>query len=302
MSASDSPEFDPLTQCRLRYAHVLARIALRNAVRLILSPRSLEARPLRFPNRTPDLWAGWLGHATVLLNLFGSRVLTDPLLTEWLGPLRRLVKLPLRPQALPPLDVITITHAHCDHLNRASLRRLPRRATLVVPSGCGDLVADLGFPLVELGWGEEATFGELTIQAFRPRHWGRRPPLGGERGYNAYLLTRRGWSVLVGGDSAYTGAYKEACRGSRVALALLPIGCYKPKLFELAHLTPEQALRTFREVGADYLLPVHWGTLIISLEPPAEPPRRLMAEASRLGLADRVRLVWPGGDFAYPGT
>ncbi len=302
MSASRALSFDPFSQERLRYLGFLARVAWRNLVRYALAPRPLEARRLRFPNRTPDIWAGWLGHATVLLNLFGSRVLTDPLLGGGLGPVRRLVRLPLSPAELPELDAVLITHAHCDHLNRSSLKRLPRRATLIVPEGCADLVGDLGFRVVELGWGQTATLGELELSAFRPRHWGRRPPFGGRRGYNAYLLTRRGWSVLVAGDSAYTDAYQRACRGKRVALALLPIGCYEPNPFRRAHLTPEDALRIFREVGADYMLPVHWGTLLISLEPPAEPARRLMAEAGRLGLAGRVNLVWPGGDFTYPGS
>jgi L-ascorbate metabolism protein UlaG (beta-lactamase superfamily) len=301
MSASE-PAADPFAQGRLRYARFLARIAARNLARLILSPRPAEPLALRFPNRTPDIWAGWLGHATVLLNLFGSRILTDPLLAPGLGLVRRLVRLPMPPEALPPLDAILITHAHCDHLNRWSLKRLPRRGRLIIPRGCADLVADLGYNLLELGWGEEVSLGELRVRAFRPRHWGRRPPLGGERGYNAYLLSCRGSSVLVGGDSAYTDAYERACLGHHIALALLPIGCYKPDAFRRAHLTPEDALRIFREVGADYLLPIHWGTLLISLEPPAEPARRLMAEASRLGLAGRVNLVWPGGDFTYPGT
>jgi len=302
MSASELPESDPIVHEPRRYARTVARVFWRNIVRLMRHPHPSEAWPLSFPNRTPDLWAGWLGHSTVLLNLFGSRVLTDPLLGGRVGIIPRLVRLPLPVEKLPALDAVVITHAHLDHLDVGSLKRLPRQATLVVPSGCADLVSGLGFPLIELGWGQEAQIGEMGVRAFRPRHWGRRPPFGGERGYNAYLLTRRGWSVLVAGDSAYTDAYRRECQGRHVGLALLPIGCYSPRFFRRAHLTPEDALRIFCETGADYMLPIHWGTLLISLEPPAEPARRLMAEAQRRGLADRVSLVWPGGAFTYPGS
>lgn len=301
MSNPEAQATDPLAQGRLRYALVVARLFWRNLLRLALSPAPAVPWPMRFPNRTPDVWAGWLGHATVLLNLFGSRVLTDPILTNRVGIVPRLVGLPMSPEKLPSLEAVVITHAHLDHLDPRSLRLLPP-TTLVIPQGCADLVAGLGHRVVEIGWGEETTVGELSVSAFRPRHWGRRPPRGGERGYNAYLLTRRGWSVLVAGDSAYTEAFGLACQGKHVALALLPIGCYEPKLFRQAHLTPEQALRVFRETGADYMLPYHWGTFLISLEPPSEPPRRLLAEAARLHLGHRVSLVWPGGSFTYPGS
>lgn len=300
MPAPDPRRSDPFIQGGLRYADVLGRIIWRNLKRLGRPPA--PALPLRFPNRTPGIWAGWLGHATVLLHLYGSRVLTDPLLTGGLALARRLVALPLRVEELPELEAVVITHAHYDHLNRASLKLLPRRATLVVPQGCADLVSDLGFRTLELGWGEEADIDGLMVRAFRPRHWGRRPPFGGERGYNAYLLTRQGRSILVAGDTAYTGAFAQECQGADIALALLPIGCYRPDFFQRAHLSPEQALRLFAEVGADYMLPIHWGTLLISLEPPEEPARRLLAEAARTGLTERVRLVPPGGEFAYPGT
>ncbi|MFH0809464.1 MAG: MBL fold metallo-hydrolase [Pseudomonadota bacterium] len=302
MSAADPPATDVISPDRLRYAGVFGRVVWRNLMRYALSPCPLEARPLRIPNRTPNLWAGWLGHATVLLHFFGRLLLTDPVLTNHLALSRRLVRLPLQPERIPPLDAVLITHAHCDHLHRASLRLLPRGQRIIVPHGCADLVADLGSSPTELGWGQEMNIGEVRIRAFRPRHWGRRPPLGGERGYNSYLLTCRGHSVLVAGDSAYTEAFQQACHGSHVSLALLSIGCYQPAFFRRAHLTPEDALRVFREIEADYMLPIHWGTFIISLEPPAQPARRLLAEATRLGLTERVRLVWPGGDFTYPGT
>lgn len=299
MPAPDPRRSDPFAH-GLGYFGVLARILWRNLRRAGRAPAA--ATPLRFPNRTPGIWAGWLGHATVLLHLFGSKVLTDPLLVGGLGIVRRLVALPLRPEELPPLDAVLITHAHYDHLSLASLRLLPRRATLVVPQGCRELVDGLGFPTVELGWDEEADIGGLRVHAFRPRHWGRRPPFGGERGFNSYVLTRKHRSVLVAGDTAYTGEFARVCQRYSLALALLPIGCYRPDFFRQAHLSPEEALRLFGEIGADYLLPIHWGTLLISLEHPEEPARRLAAEAARLGLEGRVRLVAPGGEFAYPGT
>jgi L-ascorbate metabolism protein UlaG (beta-lactamase superfamily) len=302
MSGPDEPESNPLANAHLQYGSIVARVFWRNLARLAAMSRAATPRRLHFPNRTPDIWAGWLGHSTVLLNLFGTRVLTDPVLTPTLGIIPRLVERPMLPEDLPALDIVLITHAHLDHLDRRSLKMLPRKATLVVPPGCTDLVEDLGFRTVEIGWDDEATVAGVSIRAFKPRHWGRRPPLGGERGYNAYLLTREGWSVLAGGDSAYTDAYARACRGSRVALALLSVGCYRPDLFRKAHMTPEEALQVFREVGADYMLPIHWGTFMISLEPPDEPAARLSAEANRLGLAERVKLVSPGGDFTYPGS
>src|SRR4051812_25754724 len=137
--------------------------------------------------RDDQLTLSWLGHATVLINFFGVWILTDPALRARVGvrvgPLtfgpKRYVAPALRTSELPPLDVVLLTHAHMDHLDLATLRRLPRAATVVTAAATADLLQPLRFrDVLEIGWGEgrrlETRQGALSIDAFRVQHWGAR--------------------------------------------------------------------------------------------------------------------------------
>jgi L-ascorbate metabolism protein UlaG (beta-lactamase superfamily) len=230
------------------------------------------------------LTVAWLGHATVLLNFYGSWVLTDPALERRIGLGRGLAKLgpkrliapALHPSELPPLDLVLLSHAHMDHTDLGTLRRLPAETPVVVQTGNRDLVRRFN-RVDELAWGEETEIHGVRIESTESRHWGARMITDTQRGYGGYLLQKQGHTVLFAGDTAYTDALTPLGRRGRIDLAILPIGAYDPWIAN--HASPEQAWAMFKALGAEYVLPVHHSTFRLSREPVDEPSRRFLAAA-----------------------
>jgi len=305
----------------------LARIALlaRYAVpvlllgaAIILAPAFLrsatpeEGSARRQPRLQPAQWPATtvtianLGHATLLMNYFGVRVISDPTFFPrvglsfaslfTIGP-HRLTPAPLKPEELPALDLILITHAHMDHLDVPSLEALPKTAVVIACTGCGALIRPLGFNDVrELGWGDKTEVDGLTVTAMGARHWGKRwPPYGRDYGYNSYVLEKNGVRMLLACDSAWTGLF-AALHNDPPEVAAFSIGAYDPWIWN--HADPEQVWAMFKETGARYLIPIHWGTFRLSREPADEPIRRLIAASGNE--AGEIVLRHIGGVWSAP--
>ncbi len=237
--------------------------------------------------RDDSLTIATLGHAALLMDFMGVRVITDPTLFNriglavgpffTLGP-RRFTPAPLRSDQIGHIDVILITHAHMDHLDLPSLDALPKSATVVACSGCDALIRPLGFSDVrELRWGESTDARGLTVTALPARHWGRRwPPFGRTYGYNSYLIVRHRRRMLLACDTAYTNAL-DVVRRNPPDVAAFSIGAYDPWIWN--HADPEQVWKMFEATGARFLIPIHWGTFRLSKEPAGEPMRRLLSAA-----------------------
>lgn len=252
-----------------------------------------RANPVRPPKHRPGphawadrgLYAAWLGHSTVLLKIDGIVVITDPVFSNRiglnLGPAtvgpRRLVAAALQAREIPRPDLVLLSHAHMDHFDLPSLRALESPQTPVVTaSRTGDLLRANRYREVrELGWGDEARFGDMTVRAFEVKHWGARMQSDTFRGYNGYVIETPRYRVIFGGDTAATGTFRKVRSARRVDLALMPVGAYNPWLH--AHCTPEQALRMADDAGADRILPIHHQTFSLSREPYFEPIERLSA-------------------------
>ncbi len=232
-----------------------------------------------------ELAAAWVGHATVLLRLGGMTILTDPVFSPRVGiglglitggP-RRLTAPAMRLDELPTIDLILISHAHFDHLDRPTLARLSKRTPVVTAHETADLINDLGFKDVkELRWGERAQVHAVTVTACEVKHWGARTFHDGHRGFNGYLLEAGNRKILYGGDTAYHENFKSL---PKVDLAVMGIGAYDPWI--ASHANPEQALAMADQVSADFVMPMHHSTFRLSREPLSEPMERIVTAAGK---------------------
>jgi L-ascorbate metabolism protein UlaG (beta-lactamase superfamily) len=284
----------------------LSKIAAKNIAYEIQNPVQAPASKLKMPlpgnAKSQEIFAGWVGHSTVLINFSGTTVLTDPNFSRRIKIARRVVDLPVEPEEIKKLHLILISHAHYDHLDLPSLERLSKEAILVIPPGCRDLVEGLGFAgVVELDWDERFRFQDLEIEAFKPAHWAKRSWFDDTvRGYNAYLLTKNGKTILFAGDTGYSQIFAEKTKGRGPLISFLPITAYKPEWFRRNHLTPEEALQIFQETQSRFMIPIHWGTFILSHEAIDEPIERLKMETIRLGIQDKVVILKHGESFTVP--
>jgi L-ascorbate metabolism protein UlaG (beta-lactamase superfamily) len=253
--------------------------------RVPVLPAPHKPRPAEWSDER--LTVAWLGHATVLINFYGTWLLTDPALRSrigvrvgalTLGP-RRLVRPALSFRELPALDAVLVSHAHMDHCDLGTLRRLPRRTRAVVQKGNGDLVRRFA-RVDELAWGESTEVNGARVESIEVNHWGARKLTDKHRGYGGFLVEKRGRAIVFGGDTAYTQAFARLKRrGTSISLAILPIGAYDPYIN--VHASPEQAWAMRSEMGAQFILPMHHSTFRLSREPTDEPIRRMLAAAGR---------------------
>ena len=238
----------------------------------------------------------YLGHATVLLELDGVRILTDPFLAARLGPLRRHGPVP-DPADLGPIDVVVVSHGHPDHLDRRSIARLEGEPLVVVPRGLGAAVRRISARVAELAVGESMPVGGgWTISPVPARHW--RWPGAPRAAAVGYLIEGpgRGGIYFAGDTARYPGMRAFA---DRVDIALLPVGTWGPHLGP-GHLSPRTAAEAARDLGARVAVPIHWGTLYppyldrVAGDRLTKPAERFAEWAARLTPALDVRVLRPG--------
>jgi L-ascorbate metabolism protein UlaG (beta-lactamase superfamily) len=271
--------------------------------------RESHEQPMAGVSRLPELvtpgelGVTFIGHSSFLLQVGGKNVLVDPVFSKRLILLRRQRRAGLRVEDLPRIDLVLLTHAHMDHLDMASLRRVVRATQLlarrtpevVVPKGVEDLVARLGFARVHaMEWWQQLEVQGLRVTMTPCRHWGARMFNDTHRGYGGYVVESGGYSVYHSGDTAYFDGFREIGRRLKPEVALLPIGAYFPDSYRAVHTSPEEAARAFMEVGAEWMVPMHFGTFRLGREPMEEPVERLGAEATRLEIRERVRVLEEG--------
>ena len=237
----------------------------------------------------------WLGHATVLLDIDGTRLLTDPVLEDRIGPLTRIA--PSSPTiSADAIDAVLLSHLHADHADVRSLRRVARSLPVLAPHGAGRWLAGLGLTDVhELHDGDEVTVGSLSVRATPARHGGSRRPFG-PRAEPIGHLVLGSLRVYFAGDTDLFAAMAELA-GS-VDVALLPIWGWGPSLGP-GHLDPERAARAAALIAPGLAVPIHWGTFALGKparrpEDPWAPAREFVANARRLAPGVEVRVLAPG--------
>jgi L-ascorbate metabolism protein UlaG (beta-lactamase superfamily) len=238
----------------------------------------------------------FLGHSTVLIELDGTRLLTDPVLGSRVAHLRRQVA-PAEPTITADPTAVLISHLHQDHLDLPSLRDLGRGIPLLVPRGAGPWLRRRGFSAVsELSIGETVTEGALSVTAVPAEHDGRRPP-GRLRAQALGYLIRGARTVYFAGDTEIFEGMSTLT--AQLDLALLPVAGWGPGLGP-GHMDPLDAARAAALLRPRVAVPIHWGTLLpigaaarhrASL---AEPPRLFAEHMARVAPDVEVRILAPG--------
>lgn len=249
-----------------------------------------------------ELRVTWVGHATVLIQIGGLNVLTDPIWSRRASPLRFMGPARLTPpgipfDSLPPIDAVLISHDHYDHLDAPTVRRIVEvhgeRVHWITPLGYRRWLERRGARVVsELDWqqatGVSGGGAPLTVTALPAQHWTRRTPFStNARLWSSFALRTPDRAVYFGGDSGYFDGYRDIGEAhGPFDATLLPIGAYEPRWFmRSAHMNPDEAVRVYLDLGGTgTFVGVHWGTFRLTDESPLDPPDRARAAWERAGL------------------
>jgi len=273
-----------------------------------LSGRAPPKSPARFatprrPNdgkelRAPDPRLTWIGHATFVQRLGGKLLATDPVWVDRLAVVPRNAPPGVSLEDVPALDVVTVSHSHRDHLDLPTLQRIGPGCLYVVPRDVGEILRNAGLPnVVELGWWESHTVGDLRITLVPAQHWSMRTPWDrNKRLWGGFVYESPEGTSYHAGDTAFSEQVFRAIHEHfpRIDWAMLPIGAYDPQWFmQPQHMNPEEAGRAWELLGARIFCAMHWGTFKLTDEPMGEPPDRIRTwwrdhslDASRLWIFD----------------
>jgi L-ascorbate metabolism protein UlaG (beta-lactamase superfamily) len=259
----------------------------------------VESPLVTWTKASSGLRVTWLGHSTMLLEIDGRRVITDPVFGDRLGPVsfagpKRFHAPPVTVAQLPALDAVLVSHDHYDHLCKTTVIELAKRGVPFVTSlGVGAHLEKFGIPanqISELDWWESHTIGDVEFTAAPAQHFSGR--LGGGRNatlWSSWRIRTANHKVFFSGDTGLTEEMREI--GERLGpfdLTMLEIGAWHPA-WGTIHLGPENALSAFEMLGKGTLLPVHWSTFDLGLHPWAEPAETLFALAAERG----ARVITP---------
>jgi len=313
-------------------------------VRFMIYENKLKPTPYRTPKHIPkpvswktnQVTFSWLGHSTVLLNLYGTTILTDPVILKRMGPpeiwenflgVRRITKMPLKIEDLPKIDIILISHLHFDHLCRPSLKKLyslqNKDTYLVVPVNFRKVVKETGFTnIIELDWQGHGNKNSISIKnvqikAFKVEHYANinYSDRKGIKSVNGYMISSGGIRIAFLGDSAYMRYRTEDGvrlsqpeevdwqkqmnpEGTDIDLCIIPIG---DSHYKINHMGPDDAVKLFGKIRGRKLLPIHYNTFILS-SPDEEPdPKKILLDSLRkINLEDVVFFKIPDKKTLFP--
>ena len=237
----------------------------------------------------------WIGHCGFIIKDGGSVVLADPHFGA-----RALLYGRHQPPGVPASSVpegavAAISHNHYDHLNAWTVENLPASVTWFVPAGLGDFARSLGRRAVELDWWESAERGGARLTCLPAQHWSNRVGMGRDSTlWCAWLIEVGGRRYFHGGDGGYFHGFREFGRKfGPIDAAMLSVGAYEPRwMMRYTHMNPAEGLRAFRDLGARWMIPMHWGTFDLTDEPIDHPPRVLRERIREAGAdAARVKIM-----------
>ncbi len=253
----------------------------------------------------------FIGQATVLIQVDGCNILTDPIFSKRASPVSFAGPLRARPpaialEALPRIDVVLLSHNHYDHMDGPTLRHLQDRWAPVIVTGLGNarILTRLGVhKTVELDWWQAcAPMGGVDVTFVPAQHWSSRTPFDRRRTlWGGHVVAVAGTRILFAGDTGYGPHFRSIGRLLRPDVALLPIGAYEPRWFMKAqHMDPSDAVQAHLDLAADLSLGIHWGTFQLTDEGIDAPRDGLVAARQAAGLAESAfRVPEPGATLVW---
>jgi N-acyl-phosphatidylethanolamine-hydrolysing phospholipase D len=247
----------------------------------------------------------WIGHSTMAIHDGSDVVVTDPNFARRMIVVKRHTPPGLPIESIPADAMGVISHSHNDHLDAGSVEGLPATMHWFVPLGLAEWFRRHGRDnVVELDWWQSAQNGRWTITCLPAQHWSRRidqPP--NRTLWCSWLIDSGTTRYYFAGDTGYFHGFREyGRRFAPIDVALLPIGAYEPRWFmREQHENPAEAYRAFQDLGARYMIAMHWGTFDLSFEPLDQPPKDLMeAVDADDGDRSRVKVLKIGETFTLP--
>lgn len=233
-------------------------------------------------NNTTEQTITWVGHSTFLIQQDGLNILTDPVWANYMGTAKRLARPGIELVQLPGIDIVLISHAHYDHFHAPTLKAIQRRnpnVLFIVPEGLQYLMKRHRLRrFIELAWYDTYTHKGVPIHFVPAKHWTRRMLWDTNTSHwGGFIIEARNRKhIYFAGDSGYFKGFADIGTRYNIHTAILPIGAYEPEWFmKSAHVTPEEALQAFDDVGATVFIPMHYGSFMLADDTPKEALHRL---------------------------
>ena len=242
-------------------------------------------------------YVAWIGHATFLIKLGNTTIITDPVFEKNMGPLifgpKRFVDPALELNELPKVDLFLLTHNHYDHLSSRTIQRFPFKKTKVLtPLKLSKYFTRNGYrDVTEMDWYDEIEFNDLKITFVPAVHWSKRSLWDTNKTlWGSFIIDYKGIKIFFACDTGYGNIYKDLGKKyGPIDLTFINIGAYNfypmapVKDKSIYHTSPEEALQIGRDLNSKKILGMHWGTVVLSLEPILEPAKRFKESAHQFG-------------------
>jgi len=254
-----------------------------------------------------DDYVAWIGHATFLIKLGNTTIITDPLFSKNAGPLifgpKRYVDPAINLKELPEVNLFLLTHNHYDHLDYRTIKKFPyKKAKVLTPLRLGKYFTRNGFSEVqEMDWYDQTEVNDLKITLMPAVHWSKRTLSDTNRTlWGSFLIEYKNKKIFFACDTGYGNIYKDlGNRYGPIDLTFVNIGAYDFRpMFEksIYHANPEEALNIGQDLKSKKVLGMHWGTAILSLEDPFEPPVRFKNATNMYGYHKDDAIIFKIGE------
>ena len=254
-------------------------------------------------------YISWIGHATFLIKLGDTTIITDPVFSKNAGPLifgpDRFIESSLKLDEIPKTDLFLLTHNHYDHLDTSTIKRFPFKDTKVLlPLKLGKYFTKHRFKDVnEMDWYEEIQVNDdLKVTLLPAVHWSKRSLTDTNKSlWGNFLIEYKGKKILFACDTGYGNIYKDLGeKYGPIDITMINIGAYNFRpMFDksIYHTTPEEALNVAKDLKSKKVIGTHWGTFVLSLEPIMEPPVRFKDNAEKFGFKKDDAIIFKIGEF-----